>query len=349
MDSITIKDVARLCGVGVSTVSRAINNHPDINEETKHMILQVIKEHNYIPNNSARNLKRTVSKTIAVLIKGIDNPFFSGMIKIFEEETQKKRYSFILHRVDEDEDEVDVAMELIKEKKLKGIIFLGGFFSHSQEKLDQLGVPFVLSTIAVTGEMGAEALSCVSVDDFQESYKMVDYLCKLGHEKIAILAATPYDESIGKLRLEGYRKALEDHGIMPKEDLCFHSSDDIECYTMANGYRLMKQLMESGQEATAVFAVSDSIAIGACKAVFDHGKNVPDDYSIAGFDGLDMAHYYNPTITTIRQPVEEMAHATIRILFDIIKKKSQNQQLIFQAQLLEGQSTKACPPADETE
>lgn len=340
MDTITIKDVARLCGVGVSTVSRAINNHPDINEETKTKILQVIKENNYIPNNSARNLKRSASKTIAVLIKGIDNPFFGGMIKIFEEETQKKKYSFILHRVDEGEDEVDVAIELVKEKKLKGIIFLGGYFSHSQEKLEQLHVPFVLSTIGITEQMGGRNYSSVSVDDFAESYKMVDYLIRLGHRSIGILAATPYDESIGKLRLEGYRKALEDHQIKPNEEWCFYSREDTQCYTMANGYELMEQVIKADRGITAVFAVSDSIAIGACKAVFDAGGRVPDDICVAGFDGLDMAHYYNPAITTLRQPVEEMAHATIGILFDIIKNKSQNQQLIFQAQLVEGQSTK---------
>lgn len=340
MDTITIKDVARLCGVGVSTVSRAINNHPDINGETKQKVLQVIKENNYIPNNSARNLKRSASKTIAVLIKGIDNPFFNGMIRIFEEETQKKKYSFVLHRVDEGQDEVDVAIQLVKEKKLKGIIFLGGFFSHSREKLDQLDVPFVLSTIAITDNMESAAFSSVSVDDFAESYKMVSYLCGLGHKNIGILAATPFDESIGKLRLEGYKKALEDHGITPKEEWCFYSQEDIECYTMANGYDLMNKVMETRQDITAVFAVSDSIAIGACKAVFDAGKSVPEDYSIAGFDGLDIAHYYNPTLTTIRQPVEEMAHATIKILFDIIKNKSQNQQMVFQAQLMEGKSTK---------
>lgn len=344
MDTITIKDVARLCGVGVSTVSRAINNHPDINEETKMKILQIIKENNYIPNNSARNLKRSASKTIAVLIKGIDNPFFSGMIKIFEEETQRKKFSFILHRVDEGEDEVDVAIQLVKEKKLKGIIFLGGYFSHSQEKLDQLQVPFVLSTIGITNKMGSGVFSSVSVDDFAESYKMVDYLCRLGHKHIGILAATAYDESIGRLRLEGYRKALENYGITPKREWCFYSREDTRCYTMDNGYNLMKRVMESEQGITAVFAVSDSIAIGACKAVFDAGKRVPEDICVAGFDGLDMAHYYNPTITTIRQPVEEMAHATIKILFDIIKNKSQNQQRIFQAQLIEGRSTKTRMP-----
>lgn len=342
MDTITIKDVARMCGVGVSTVSRAINNHPDINEETKNMILQVIKENHYVPNNSARNLKRSASKTIAVLIKGIDNPFFSSMIKIFEEEIQKKRYSFILHRVDAREDEVDVAIELVKEKKLKGIIFLGGNFSHSRDKMEQLEVPFVLSTIAITDQLEAGAFSSVSVDDVEESYKMVDYLCSLGHKRIAILAAVVDDESIGKLRLEGYRKAMEAHGITPEEGWCFHSKEMTDCYNMSNGYNLMNEVMESNQGITAVFAVSDSIAIGACKAVFDQGKSVPEDYSVAGFDGLDMAHYYNPSLTTIRQPVEEMAHATIKILFDVIKNKSQNQQRIFQANLLEGQSTKKC-------
>lgn len=340
MDTITIKDVARLCGVGVSTVSRAMNNHPDINEETKNMILQAIKENHYIPNNSARNLKRSGSKTIAVLIKGIDNPFFSGMIKIFEKEIQKKRYSFILHRVDEGEDEVDVAIELVKEKKLKGIIFLGGYFSHSQEKINQIEVPFVLSTIAASDQMEGAQYSSVAVDDVQESYKMVDYLCSLGHKKIGILAASASDESIGKLRLKGYEKALMDHGITPEEGWCFFSKEDTECYTMANGYGLMKRVIKSGLGITAVFAVADSIAIGACKAVFDSGKRIPEDYSVSGFDGLDMAHYYHPTITTIRQPVEDMAHATIKILFDVIKNKSQSQKKIFQAQLIKGHSTR---------
>ncbi len=95
MDTITIKDVARMCGVGVTTVSRAINNHPDISEATKEMILQVIKENHYVPNNSARNLKRSASKTIAVLIKGITNPFFNRMLQVFEKETKRRRYSYI--------------------------------------------------------------------------------------------------------------------------------------------------------------------------------------------------------------------------------------------------------------
>lgn len=340
MESITIKDVARICGVGVSTVSRAINNHPDINPETKEMVLKVIQEHNYIPNNSARNLKRSDSNTIAVLVKGISNPFFSGMIKILEREIQKRKYSFVLHRVEEREDEVDVALELIKEKKLKGIIFLGGYLSHSGEKLEKLDVPFVLSTVGMVEDMNRDRYSSVSVDDFAESYKMTEYLCSLGHKRILILAAGKDDESIGKLRLEGYRQALMDHGITPQEELCIYMDETLEGYSMNNGYSNMKRVLEQKLDFTAIYALSDSMAIGACKALFDAGKRIPEDYSVAGFDGLDIAYYYNPTLTTIRQPVEKMAYATCKALFQVLQEEKKHQQLIFQAELVVGQSTR---------
>ena len=123
MEEITIRDIARICGVGVSTVSRAINNHPDINPETKETIMRVIKENNYVPSNSARNLKRQDAKAIAVLVKGINNSFFSQMIKVLEEEIKEKSYSMVLQHVDYDDDEVEVALKLVKEKRLRGIIF----------------------------------------------------------------------------------------------------------------------------------------------------------------------------------------------------------------------------------
>ena len=340
METITIKDVAKLCGVGVSTVSRAINNHPDINKETKAMIMEVIKEQNYIPNNSARNLKRSNSNTIAVLIKGISNPFFSSMIKTFESEIKRKKYSFILQRVDNKEDEIDVAIELVKEKKLKGIVFLGGYFSHSDEKLRQLSVPFVLSTIGTTQKLDKAICSSVSVDDFKESYKIVDYLCKLGHTKIAII--TPKDdESIGNLRFNGYEKALNDNGIVVNKNLIGYMKDEIESYSMENGYVVTKELLELREDFTAIYAICDSCAIGACKAIFDAGKKIPEDYSVAGFDGLDIAHYYNPSITTIRQPVEEMAEVTIKILFDVIRNRTAEQHKTFKGELVIGQSTRS--------
>lgn len=340
MESVTIKDIAKMCGVGISTVSRAINNHPDINQETRDMVMQVIKEYNYIPNNSARNLKRSASRTIAVLIKGISNPFFSNMLKVFEKEIQGKKYSFLLHRVEEREDEIDVAIELTKEKRLSGIVFLGGYFSHSEEKLEQLKVPFVLCTAGVTEKIKKDFYSSVSVDDYKESYKIVDYLCKLGHKQIAIIAAVSDDESIGKLRYEGYIKALNDNGISLKKELVRYMKEEIETYSIKNGYAVTKELLESKEEFTAIYAISDSMAVGACKAIFEAGKRIPEDYSVAGYDGMDISYYYHPSITTIRQPVEEMAEEAIRILFDIIHKKKSQETMIFPAELVVGESTK---------
>lgn len=341
MEQITIKEVAKLCGVGVSTVSRAINNHPDINEETKRKIMDTIRQYNYVPNNSARNLKRSDSKTIAVLIKGISNPFFAEMIQVFEREINQKKYSFVLQHVEEFEDEVDVAVQLEKEKRLKGIVFLGGLSSHTNEKLKQLTVPFVISTVDV-GEL-ASNYPFVAVDNEKESRKMVDYLCECGHRKIAILTAAEDDESIGLLRLKGYQQALAAHGIPYDQNLVRRTHKDAcySTYTMENGYTLTKELMESGQEFSCIYAISDSMAVGACKALFDAGKRIPEDFSIAGYDGLPLAAFYQPAITTIRQPRAEMAEATIRLLFDLIKKKPAEKRQIFEGELIKGQSTRS--------
>ncbi len=340
METITIKDIARMCGVGVSTVSRAMNNHPDINEETKMKVMEIIKQYHYIPNNSARNLKRLDAKVIAILVKGISNPFFMKMIKIMESEIQKKKYSLVLHHVEMNEDEVDVALELIKEKRLRGIIFLGGYFTHTKEKLQQLQVPFVLSTIAMTQKYQDTSYSSVSVDDVKESYKLVDYLCKMGHKKIATIVASNLDESVGKLRQEGYRMALEDNGIEPEESLIYVMNNELDPYTMENGYAVMNQILISENIPTAVYAISDTLAIGACKAILESGRKIPEDISVAGFDGIDMAYFYSPSITTIRQPIEEIAKETVAILFDVLRKKVDHQHKTFEAELVIGGSTR---------
>ena len=338
MASMNIKDIAKICGVGVSTVSRALNNHPDISPQTRERIMQAMKEHNYVPNNSARNLKRQDARTIAVLVKGISNPFFSSMIQGFEEEIQKNRYALVLQHVDEWQDEIDVAMELEKEKRLNGIVFLGGFFSHSEERLQKIPVPFVLSTIGILDQKHKSDYASVCVDDVAESYKMTDYLIQKGHQRIAILCSSTDDASIGALRLEGYRMALKEHGIPLREELVRHMHRDVDSYSMKTGYEQTRELLKEGVEFTAIYAISDSMAIGACRALIDAGKRVPEDISLAGFDGTEMAAYYHPAICTVRQPAEEMARATIKMLFDMLKKKSRVQQRIFEGTLVEGES-----------
>lgn len=166
-------------------------------------------------------------------------------------------------------------------------------------------------------------------------------MCKLGHRKIAIISAPPEDESIGKLRLEGYMKALEDNHIPFDRELVRYIKDDsMDTFSMKYGYEVTKELIRSGKKCTAIFAISDSMAVGTTKAIFELDKRVPEDYSVAGYDGMDISFYYHPSITTIRQPVEEMAQETIRILFDIIDGKLKRERKTFEAELVVGQSTR---------
>lgn len=340
--SITIKDIARLCGCGISTVSRALNNHPDINEETRQKILAVVSEYNFVPNNSARNLKLSDSKTIAVLIKGIANPFFIKMIKVMEQEIQKRKYTLILQHVEFNQDEVEVAIELEKEKRLKGIIFLGGYFNHTKEKLAAISVPFVISTVNMTDEYEGN-YSSVAIDDVKESYKLVDYLCSLGHKKILLISADPQDESIGKLRKVGYEKALRDNNIEVDENLIFPMLCDADEYSMNAGYLTMREVLSKDIDFTAVYAVSDAVAIGAIRALADAGKKIPEDVSVAGFDGIDNARYYTPRITTIRQPFEDMAKESINLVFKYIDGDINTigaRHSLFEGELIEGESTR---------
>ena len=156
MGELTIKDIAKACGVGVSTVSRAINNHPDINPETRKKIMDIIAEKGFTPNNSARNLKRTETNSIALLVKGISNPFFADMIRIMEDYVLRKRYTTLLRHVGNDDDEVAVAQTIVTEQKVKGIVFLGGTFTHDQAALDQLNAKYVFSTIGNLNENATE-------------------------------------------------------------------------------------------------------------------------------------------------------------------------------------------------
>ncbi len=339
METITIKDIARICGVGVSTVSRALNDHPDINPETRQKVMEVVEQYGFVPNNSARNLKITDSKTIAVLVKGISNPFFVKMIKIMEQEIISRHFTLELRHVDESVDEVEVACELVKEKKLQGIVFLGGRFNHSREKLKRVGVPIVLSTISGREEF-AGLCSSIAVDDVAESKKIVDYLCDMGHKDIAIIGASDEDSSIGKLRNAGYEKALSEHGIKIRPELIFPMDNTIDTYTMENGYAVMKRILESGVSFSAVYAISDTLAIGACRALYEAGISVPENVSIAGFDGIDAGAFFCPSLTTIRQPFEKMAVETIRQLFYVIDGGESYRTKFFDGELYEGESVK---------
>lgn len=336
MKNLNIKDIARIAGVGVSTVSRVLNNHPDVKDETRQKILEVMNNFSYVPNNSARNLKRNTSNNIGVLVKGIHNPFFSKMIKSIEEEIDKEGYSMILHYNESNNNDIEAAIELIKEKKLKGLICLGGDFENlDKQELVNLKTPIVLASTYVIEKANKTLFSSVIIENKEAAYKAVDYIASLGHENIGIITTGEEDRTIGKLRFEGYKKALEKNSIEFNENFV-----EIGEYTFESGFAAMNKLLDKKLDLTAVFVTTDIMAIGASKAILARGLKIPGDISIVGFDGIDYSLYFHPSLTTVVQPVEEMGKKSIDLLFDILKNKKSHQHIVLETQLEERESCK---------
>ncbi len=329
-----IKDIAAYAGVAVSTVSRVINNHPDVSEDTRKKILTIIDEHGYIPNNSARNLKRTVSNNIGVLVKGIYNPFFAKIVQKIGEEINERGYSMILHYNHGDISDFDIASELIKEKKLRGLISLGGEFGESiEEKLAELEVPIIIVSAKISKNIDKSLFSSISIENEQAAFEAVDYLCSLGHRKIGIISPGYDDKSIGTLRYEGYKKALEHNQIEYNRQYL-----EIGRYTFESGFEAMERLLEKDLSLTAVFVISDIMAIGAAKAIMSRGMKIPEDISIIGFDGIDYTQFFHPSITTVDQPEESMAKQSVDLLYKLINNKCEHQHIVLNTKLLKRES-----------
>ncbi len=341
----TIKDIARLCGVGPSTVSRAINNDPTINSETRKKVMAVVKKYHFVPNSAARNLKLTESNSVGLISKGVNNPFFQSMYHSFEAELEKHEFSLVLRELEEGHDDAAVADELVREHHLKGIIFLGGLMENPSHALRRIPVPYVLCSVAVG--VGEPHCFSVAVNDEEESFKLVDYLCKKGHRRIAIITAPKGDDTVGSLRLHGYKRALAKNGIEADEELIGYMKPDIPTFAIENGYVVMKELLASKADFTAVYAISDQLAFGAYKAILEEGYQIPGDFSVVGFDGIDLTKYMHPSLTTVAQPREEMVKESVELLLSAMKKNIPPRRVLFEGTLLERESVKSSGMEEE--
>ena len=240
---LTIKDIAKYSGTSVSTVSRVLNNHPDVSEKARVQVMKVVEQYRYVPNNSARNLVIRESDTVAVVVRGIANPFFTRIIKTIERAIYAEGYSMSLHQIGSRDDELMTAAMLEREKRLRGIIFLGGRFNYSPADVAMLRVPFVCCTYANTfGSLEPERFSSVAIDDKREAYRAVRLLIERGHRRIAALIEAEDGDSISQLRYEGYCEALADAGIPFDPAL-------VECagsFEMKDAYRAAARLAEPG-------------------------------------------------------------------------------------------------------
>ena len=332
-----IKDIARLAGVGVSTVSRVINDHPDVKNETREKILKIIKESNYIPNNSARILKKNNTNNIGVLVKGVFNPFFAEMINIIGNRINEAGYTMILQQNDyATEDDVDNLIAFVKEKRLQGIICLGGnFLNINDESFQFLDIPVVLTSVNTLSKESKSKFSSIGIDNVLAAKASIQYLIDKGHRNIGILLGEKNDVGISGLRLEGYKKALEENNIPYSEENVF-----IGDYDYSGAYRVTKEIINNRKDITAIFSISDIMAVGAAKSVIDQGLQVGEDISIMGFDGMDISKYYNPGITTVKQPKKNMANNSIDLLLALLAKKEDHKHIIFETKIIERESCK---------
>lgn len=334
-EDLTISDIARYAGVGVSTVSRVLNNHPDVSPKTRRKVMEVIEKHSYVPNNSARNLKRESLKAVGVIVKGFTNPFFTQMLDIVQSELDEQRYLMLLHQVDPDQNEIDAAISLFKEKKPRALIFMGGNFQQRRDKLAMLDVPFVMATITINTDVDRSSFSSVTIDDYAEAYSAIDRVCKAGHRNVAAVGFAFDDKSVSRLRISGFRQALRDNGCDDGDDRITYAGE----FSMEAGYHAAARLLRQ-TSFTCLFCISDMLAIGAIRAIHDAGYRIPEDISVIGFDGINAGRYSIPSLATVKQPDEEMAHESVKILMNYLRKGTPHEHKIFKAEFLEGESFK---------
>jgi LacI family transcriptional regulator len=333
----TIKDVAQYSGVSISTVSRVLNHHPGVRESVRRKVMDAIEALHYVPNNSARDLVKTQSDAIGVVMRGAENPFLASVLCFIEQAIEKAGYTMVLQQIGTEDDEVAAGASMACSKRLQGLILLGGSFDYTPERMATIDIPFVCCSF--TGSFGSlekDQYSSVSIDDYAEAYRAVKILTDRGHRKIAILLGTVNDRSINELRYMGYRDALKEAGIDFDEELVEQAGG----FGMSQVYEAAGRLIARRNDFTALFTISDSMAIAAMKALDHVGRRVPDDCSVIAIDGIEMSQYIIPTLSTLVQPADAMGKEAVRILVDVLEKKGKHAHLRLETVLREGETVK---------
>ena len=309
----SLKDVAKKAGVGLGTASRVLNNNPSVSKETKELVLKAMEELNYTPNAIARSLKLNSTKTIGVIIPDITSEYYPEVVRGIEDMAKISEYNILLCNTDLCEEKEIKAIKMLLEKKVDGILFMSNTIGKELNyELKLIGVP----TIFISTKDSEGTFINVNIDNELASFEGVNYLCSLGHKKIAMLAGVFKDPNSGVPRIKGYKKALLENNIEINEDYILEGD-----YTFKAGYLNMKKILSSNERPTAVFAASDTMALGAAKAILESGYKIPEDISLLGFDGIELGEYFYPPLTTISQPRYEMGKVGMQILEKIINKK----------------------------
>lgn len=330
---VTIKDIARESGYSISTVSRVLNHRNDVSPEAKKRIEEVVEQFHFVPNNNAKHLKQSNTKTIGVLVKGISNMLFSSIVEEIQQMIEKTEYTLVVSYIDEDENEVSQAVRLCAERKPLGLLFLGGTPAYFKEGFSKVDVPCVLVSNRAE-DISFSNLSSVATDDIAAGKRAVDELFKAGHTRIGIIGGNVEKSHTSRQRYKGCLESFKEHGQELDLGLCYEKAR----FSFDSAYRAMERLVKKYPNVTSVFAMSDVMAIGAIRALRDMNYRVPEDISVIGFDGTELAEYYNPKLATIKQQYKTLATRSVEILFGQIELKKEPLHEIVPFEFVSGES-----------
>ena len=326
----TIRDIAHLA-VSVTTVSRVLNHRPDVNPETRRRVEQIIQENHFVGNSNARGLKQN-SEVIAMVVRGRSNPFLSSLAESILDRASGLQDNLITEYIDEKDDEFLTALHMTRQNSVKGLIFVGSLIDERVRAIHGLDIPVVFTTVNAEAAALRNA-SSVAVDDRAMGRLIAEELISLGHRRIAVFGSNPVAGDSLAMRFQGFCEAFAEHGLN------YDRSNFRETrFSYDAGYETAYSFFHDRRDVTALFAMSDTVAVGAIRALRDLGRAVPEEVSVVGFDGIDMSRYTVPRLTTVEQPVDEIARRSVNLLLDMMENHAAPRHILVSAEFRKRES-----------
>lgn len=320
MSHVTLKDIGKEIGVSATTVSRALNNKPDISYETKQKIKEVAKRLGYSPNALARSLKAKKTSSIGVLIADIADPFFAPVVKGIENTAREMGYSIILCDTGEEYEQEKLALQMMLEKRVDGLLITPSQTEYGDIlELKRKKIPFVL----LGRHFDLVESDYVTTDDIKGAFSVTDYLIKKSHKKILFINGPNYISS-AKERLVGYKRALQEHAILFDKSLVKEGA-----LKMEDGYRIMNEILSARTKFTAVFAYCDFVILGVMQALEEAKLKIPEDIAIVGYDDVAFARFLQVPLTTVHIPKYELGKEAMKLLKKKIEGEIQEPQSVI--------------------
>ena len=311
---IGLKDIAEKTGFSIKTVSRAINDHPDVNAKTRKKILSVANEFSYYPNMVAKSLRTKKAFTIGFIVPDIASEFFGKLGIVLEKEFRKHGYSLLISFTEESEENEINSLKILLAKRVDGIVLasVGTTGEFLKKVINQYRIPVV---VIDNREVGVKT-NLVIHDNLNGAYLLTKHLLEHGHRRIACITG-PLEETSGKERLLGYQKALEEYNVPVDDDLI-----EVSNWRVDGGYDSMFRLIENaGQRPSALFIGNSMMAIGVYKALRKMELKIPDDMALVSFDNFEYTEAIEPPLTTLDKVEEEIGKAASELLLEKIHNK----------------------------